>query len=713
MTARRHGQDRHMAEPRFRLSIDIGGTFTDLVILNESTGGIQTLKVSSTPRDPSEAVLQAVRRARDEFGIDLGRVSQFTHASTVASNSLLEGRGARTALITTEGFRDLLEIQRHKRYRLFDLAYRKIQPLVPARWAVGVPERIDAAGCVLHALDEGALATALRHLAGEAIEALAICFLFSFKNPAHEQRAAAIAREILPGCFVTCSSDVFPQFREYERASTTVVNAYLGPRIANYLQRMSEELRLVGVNVPLQLMQSNGGVISWMEASRMPCRVVESGPAAGVIAAAYFGKLAGRRNLISFDVGGTTAKAGLIENGEVRQAAGQEIGAGINVSRLLQGGGYYIGAATVDLAEVGAGGGSIAWLDGGSVLKVGPRSAGADPGPIVYGLGGDDVTMTDANVLLGRIPGDYFLGGEMKLDVERARAAVSAKLAVPLGISVDEACAAVIEVANANMLKMLRIVSVEKGYDPGDFTMVAFGGNGPVHAAELSDDLGIDEVIVPPAPGLLSAQGLLVADVRYDFRRCCVAVVAGDTLAYVESVFAALERKGHEALRRYGLSADSVTVTRSADMRYSHQAYEITVEMPPNALASAKGPEIIEAFHRVHEKRYGRRDRAAAVEFVTLNLTATGETSRPQYQPLRQGDGSGDRARKGPRKVYFRDIGRTDCEHYDRKLLCAGDRLAGPAIVEAVDSTTVVPPGWELQCDPIGNLVLTRNGGRS
>ncbi len=316
-----------MVEPKFRISVDIGGTFTDLVILDESTGSIRTLKVSSTPRDPSEAVLKAVRRARDELGLDLGRVSQFTHASTVGSNALLEGRGARTALITTDGFKDILEIQRHKHYRLFDLSYRKIQPLVPAWWAIGVPERIDSSGAVLKALDEAALAAALRFLAGEGIEALAICFLFSFKNPTHEQRAAAIAKEILPNCFVTCSSDIFPQFREYERASTTVVNVYLGPRVAKYLQRMGEELDRVGVKVPLHLMQSNGGVISWMEASRMPCRVVESGPAAGVIAAAHFGKLARRKNLISFDVGGTTAKAGLIENGEVRQTAGQEVGA--------------------------------------------------------------------------------------------------------------------------------------------------------------------------------------------------------------------------------------------------------------------------------------------------------------------------------------------------------------------------------------------------
>ncbi|MBI2225614.1 MAG: hydantoinase/oxoprolinase family protein [Betaproteobacteria bacterium] len=451
-----------MNDSKCRLAVDVGGTFTDFVILNEQTGQIQTLKVSSTPRDPSEAVLNGVRRARDELGLELARVSQFTHATTVCSNVVLQGVGARTGLLVTEGFRDLLEIQRHKRYRLFDQSYQKIPPLVPRRLSFGIPERIDAAGAVVRPLDEAALRQALQELAAAGIEALGICFLFSFKNASHEKRAGEIARQMLPQCFITLSSDIYPQYREYERTSTTVVNAYLGPRVSTYLERMSDALDRVGIKVPLHMMQSNGGIISWREATQMPCRVVESGPAAGVIAAAHFGKLAGRTNLISFDMGGTTAKAGLIENGEVRQSAGQELGAGINISRILQGGGYFVGAATVDLAEVGAGGGSIAWLDTGGVLKVGPQSAGADPGPIAYGLGGEQVTVTDANLLLGRVPVEYFLGGEMRLDLEKARRTVQAQLAKPLNITVEQACAAVIEVANASMLKMLRIVTVEK-----------------------------------------------------------------------------------------------------------------------------------------------------------------------------------------------------------------------------------------------------------
>ncbi len=352
-----------MSQDKYRVAVDVGGTFTDLVILNEADGRIQTLKVSSTPHDPSEAVLTGVKRAREELGIDLAAVNQFTHATTVCSNTILQRSGARTALLVTAGFRDVLEIQRHKRYRLFDQSYQKIAPLVPRHLSVEAIERIAASGDIVTPLDEAALRATLQRLAAEKIDALAICFLFSFRNAVHERCAGAIAREMLPGCFVTLSCEIYPQYREYERASTTVVNAYLGPRVSTYLDRMNHALTAAGVTAPLHLMQSNGGIISCATATKIPCRIVESGPAAGVIAAAHIRQLAGRNNLISFDMGRTTAKAGLIEQGEERQASGQEVGAGINISRILQGGGYYVGAATVDLAEVGAGGGSIAWLD--------------------------------------------------------------------------------------------------------------------------------------------------------------------------------------------------------------------------------------------------------------------------------------------------------------------------------------------------------------
>jgi N-methylhydantoinase A len=691
----------------YRVGVDIGGTFTDLVVLDERAGEVRTLKVPSTPHDPSQAVLNAVRRAHSEFGIDLSQVTQFTHATTVACNTILEASGARTGLLVTDGFRDLLQIQRHKRFRLFDLAYKKIPALIPRHLTFGIPERIDAAGAVVKPLDEEAVAAAVKALAQQGIESLAICFLFSFRNPAHEQRAAEIARAILPDAFVTISSDVLPQYREYERTSTTAINGLLGPRMSRYLRNMNGSLEDNGVRAPLHLMQSNGGVLHWQDAGRMPCRIVESGPAAGVIAAAHFGAIAGRKQLIAFDMGGTTAKAGLVENGNVRQCDGQEVGAGINISRVLQGGGYYIGAPTVDLAEVGAGGGSIAWLDDAGMLKVGPRSAGADPGPVAYGLGGEQVTVTDANLLLGRIPADHFLGGEMKLDVTRARDVLAATIAKPLGITVEEACAAIIEVANASMLKMLRIVTVEKGLDPGDFTLVAFGGNGPVFGIELADELGMREVVVPPAPGLLSAQGLLAADLRYDFRQTYAAAVATTDLAGINDRFAALEEQGRAALGRYGIAAAAMTVTRSADMRYRRQAYELNVPLPPGPLTAETFSVLVENFHQAHERLYGRRDAAGAVELVNLCVTMTGNVRRPDYRELPVGGGTAEHARKGQRKVFFANRGWFDCARYERSELRADDTLQGPAIIEAADSTTLVPPGWSLRCDRIGNLFAT------
>jgi len=693
---------------RYRVAVDVGGTFTDLVMLDEATSKLRTLKVSSTPRDPSAAAVEAVRQAHERYGLAYAEVDQFTHASTVCSNTVLEGRGARTGLIVTDGFRDLLEIQRHKRYRLFDQSYRKIPPLVPRHLVYGVPERIDAQGEIVASIDEAALEAALRGLAAQGIEALAICFLFSFRNPVHEQRAGDIARRLLPDCFVTLSSEVFPQYREYERASTTVVNAYLGPRVSHYLERMSDTLAATGIRVPLHMLQSNGGIVAWTEAARTPCRIVESGPAAGVIAAAHYGGLVGRNNLLSFDMGGTTAKAGLIEQGEIRQAAGQELGTGINISRILQGGGYYVGAATVDLAEVGAGGGSIAWVDDGQVLKVGPQSAGADPGPVAYGLGGEQVTVTDANLLLGRIPADDFLGGAMRMDVARSRAVVEDRIAAPLRISLDDACAAVIEVANANMLKMLRIVTVEKGCDPADFTMVAFGGNGPLHGPELAHDLGMREVIVPPSAGVLSAQGLLVADVRYDFRRTHVAGVSADEVEQAEELFAALERSGKEALFQHGLDPATVDFQRSADMRYRRQAYEINVRLPDRALSSADAASIGEAFHAVHERLYGRRDPAGVVQFVTLCVTALGNRRKIESPRLAQGEGGAAQARKGMRRVFFRDTGVVSCPLYQREALLAEDVIAGPAVIESTDSTILVLPQWRARCDALANVVLNR-----
>jgi N-methylhydantoinase A len=696
----------------YRLGVDVGGTFTDLVIQNAETGLIQTVKVPSTPQDPSEAVLNALRRAADanDCGVDLRDVSQLIHSTTVASNTILQGVGARTGLLVTEGFRDLLEIRRHKRYALFDAKYRKLRPLIERRLTIGIPERIDARGNVIVPLDEQAVRAALAFFVEEQVEAVAISFLFGFRNDSHERRAAALVREMLPGAFVSLSSVVYPQYREYERTSTTAVNCYLGPRVSRYIDRLSAEAQALGVPAPLELMQSNGGVIAASEASLFPCRIVESGPAAGVIAAAYFGSLVGRKNIIAFDMGGTTAKAGLIENGEIRLASGQEIGTGVNMSRLLQGGGYYVGSATIDLAEVGAGGGSIVRLDDGGVLKVGPQSAGAVPGPICYGHGGAEVTVTDANVLLNRIPADHFLGGRMRLDIERARAIVREKLAGPLGTSEEQVCAAIVEIANANMLKMLRIVSVEQGYDPQEFCLIASGGSGPVHAVELAEELGIHEVIAPPAPGLLSSQGLLSADIRYDFRRTYVATVAQTSMSDLAALIGELRRDGERSLATYRLPADRIEFMLAADMRYRGQAYEIRVALLESFGDSARDA-IVESFHVAHERLYGRRHEGGEVQFVNLSLTVIGRVRAVRHPRLP--DSVNDAQPIGRARTWFRGEAFDACPTYDRDTLCAGHRLAGPAIIAGQDSTVVVPPDWTAVCDAFGNLRITASGGAS
>jgi len=695
----------------YRLGVDIGGTFTDLVIQDAQRGMIRTLKVPSTPHDPSEAVLDAIRQAADPSGLalDLSEITQLIHSTTVASNTILQGVGARTGLLVTEGFRDLLDIRRHKRYALFDASYRKLPPLAARDRTFGIPERVDARGEIITPLDEAAVCAALERLAAENVESVAICFLFSFLNSAHERRAEEIARQVLPGCFISRSSAIYPQYREYERASTTVVNCYLGPRVSHYIDRLSTEVKAAGIPAPLQLMQSNGGIIAAEEASLYPCRIVESGPAAGVIAAAYFGSLVGRKNIIAFDMGGTTAKAGLIEDGEVRLAGGQEVGTGINMSRLLQGGGYFIGAATVDLAEVGAGGGSIVRIDETNVLHVGPESAGAVPGPICYDKGGKRLTITDANVLLNRIPADHFLGGKMQLDVTNTRDIVEQEFAKPLGISCEEVCSAVIEIANANMLKMLRIVSVEQGYDPQDFCLIPSGGSGPVHAAELAEELGIKEVIVPPAPGLLSSQGLLSADVRYDFRRTYVASVSSVSLAELGALIADLRGDGEKALASYAIPAERVDVVLFADMRYLGQAYEINVPLPATELNEASRDAITEAFHQAHERLYGRRQVNATVQFVNIVLSVIGRVKTVRHPELEQA--SGAPVPISLARTWFQGRSYSNCPCYDRDTIRAGHSWHGPAVIAGQDSTVVVPPGWNGACDKFGNLLLTFAGG--
>jgi N-methylhydantoinase A len=500
----------------YRLGVDIGGTFTDATLLDEETGALRIGKVPSTPKDPSIGFIEATDAILKEGSVLPDDVTYIVHGTTVATNAIIEGTVARTGFITTDGYRDMLEIARQIRPSLYDLQFQKPKPLVPRYLCFGVPERLDAQGQVLTPFDKEAARRIATRLKEEEVESIAVCLLHAYVNPAHEQQLGNTLSEIVPDVVVSLSSEVAPEFREYYRASTTVINAAIRPVVARYLDRIQDRLQHKGFAAELLLMQSGGGVFTFAEASRKPVFMVESGPAAGVISAAHLGDTLGHKEIISFDMGGTTAKVGLIQNGSPRITKEYEVdvAAGAGSQR---GGGYPIRTPVIDLVEIGAGGGSIAWVDSGGVLRVGPQSAGADPGPACYGQGGTEPTITDANLVLGRLQPDLFLAGRMRLDVNAARQAIKEKCAQPLGMDVVEAAYGIVEIANAAMVNALRLVSVQRGYDPREFVLVAFGGAGPVHANRLAAETEMPTLIVPMSPGTFSALGLLVTDLKHDF----------------------------------------------------------------------------------------------------------------------------------------------------------------------------------------------------
>ena len=697
---------------QYRLGVDIGGTFTDAILLNESTGEVRTGKVPSTPRDPSDGFLQVVHRmlARDEVAPDT--VQYFVHGTTVATNAIIEGNLSKTAFIATEGFRDLLEIQTGIRPVLYDLQFEKLRPLVPRYLCFGVPERLDFRGDVLIPLDEGAVHEVASQLRDEGVESVAVCLLHSYINPDHEKRVGDILRQVLPSVLVSLSSEVAPEFREYFRASTTVINAALRPVVSRYLENIQDRLRGSGVSGELLVMQSSGGVLTFKAAIERPVFMVESGPAAGLIAASYLGNSLGRENVISFDMGGTTAKAGLIENGSPRVTKDYEVGGTAAATEHgSRGSGYPIRTPVIDLVEIGAGGGSIAWIDSGGILRVGPHSAGADPGPVCYGQGGNEPTITDANLVLGRLSPDYFLGGEMEMDIEGARQAIREKCADPLGMGVLEVALGIVEIANSAMVGALRQVSVQRGHDPRDFLLVAFGGAGPVHANRLAAELEIPTVLVPPSPGTTSAMGLLVTDIKHDYS---VALIQRadrlDFEAAVES-FQHMRLEGEEALSREGVGPDEMAFLFQADMRYVGQSYELTIPLPDGELAARELNAIIDRFHQEHERTYGFKADDEPVEFVALRLSAIGRISRPRTRELSNSGEDLAAALKTSRSAYFADSGGlVDCRVYDRYKLQPDLEVQGPAIVEEVDSTTVIHPGYRAVVDKFGNLFLQRQG---
>jgi N-methylhydantoinase A len=655
---------------RLRIGVDVGGTFTDLVAVGD--GSVRTAKVPSTPRDQSEGVMRAVRAV----GIEAGEVIAFAHGMTVATNALLERRGARTALVTTEGFRDVLEIGRQNRPSLYDLTRDRPPPLVPRDLRFTVRERMRPEGMV-EPLDEESLRETVAALKEADVESIAVCLLFAFLHPEHEQRVGEAVRAALPHAHVSLSSEVLPEFREYERFSTTAADAYLGPVLTAYLGSLASKVEGAGMPAPL-VMQSSGGAVEIGAAARSAAGCVLSGPAGGVVGAAYAAKTSGYRDLLTFDMGGTSTDVAPVLGGEALTTT-EVVVTGVPIKLPM-----------VDVHTVSAGGGSISRVDSGGALRVGPRSAGADPGPAAYGLGGTEPTVTDANLLLGYLANGATLGGEVTLRRELAEEAL-ARLGEQAGMDVLEAALGVVKVANAEMAKALRVISVQRGLDPRDFTLVAFGGAGPLHACSLAEELDIETVLVPKASGVLSALGLAVSDHRRDYVSPFLSSLKSADLPQMESMFAEMERAASEDL-------GSPELRRRADLRYSGQSFELMVEADDPTKLAAR-------FHAAHEGRYGYRMEGEPVELVNLRLTATVPVGKPE---LREEESTGEPISE-KREVSFDGEWR-EVPVLDRAKMGRGSRVEGPAIVEFAEATCVVRPGWRGEVDGAGNLVLEKHG---
>jgi N-methylhydantoinase A len=685
----------------YRLGVDIGGTFTDVVLLG-SDGTLRTRKVLSTPDDYAQGVLAGAVSLLEAAGVAPVEVSGVVHATTVASNTVLEGRGARTALITTEGFRDVLEMRRLRIPVMYDLQYDKPSPLVPRRRRLEVAERMGPRGDVWRALDAPSVHAAANALRREDVDAVAICLLHSYANPDHEHEAAALVRGVVgDDVYVTCSADILPEIREYERTSTAVVNAYLGPAVSHYIRSLTTKLIAAGITAPLEIMQSAGGTMSPAAAARRPAYLVESGPAAGVIACAHLARLTDRPNVISFDMGGTTAKAAMLENGEPVRTTEYEIGGGINLSsRLVKGGGYAIKLPFIDVSEIGAGGGSIVGVDEFGRASVGPRSAGAAPGPVCYGRGGIEPTLADALAVLGFLNAEQLAGGAVTLDVGAAHDALRDGVAERLELSVLDAAHGVLMVAVATMTRAVKAVSTYRGRDPRDFALCAFGGNGPVVGVEIARALSMRHVLVPPAPGVFSAVGLLFSRTEQEFVRTLLlraGEIDGDAVA---AEYESLVDEAHTALAEEGIAFDTVTLSRLADLRYAGQAYELTVRVPD-------GPVDVDRltfeFAAEHERTYGHGSTEDPVDLVSIRLVAQVEGHALATRLAASEDPGVDGERITRRAYFGPDVGLLDVPVIGRAAL-DGVTAEGPLFVDEYDSTTVIPPGCRAALDEFGSI---------
>ena len=694
----------------WRIGVDIGGTFTDVAIVDDESGRIGATKALTTPRDFAGGVLSALNAAIKRYDIRAADVTLLTHATTVVTNALLEEKGARAVMISTAGFRDILELRRSSRPDLYDLFQDAPATLVPRHRRLEIEERIGADGKVVVPLAEAAIERLIEQVRDARPEAIAVSLLFSFLNAVHERRLGERLRAAFPDTPVYLSSEVLPEIREFERASTTAVCAYVGPILASYLKRLEDATQAIGLP-RLYVMGSNGGVFEASEGVAMPAIAVESGPAAGVVGAALVARQTGRLDLLSFDMGGTTAKASLIRGGEYETTPEYEVGGGASANRFMNGTGHPVRVPVIDLAEVSAGGGSIAWVDRAGALRVGPKSAGAEPGPVCYARGGEEPTVTDCNLILGCLDHGSLLAGDLPIDFAAAERAITQKLAKPLGVDLRTAAAAVIDIVNHAMAEALKIVSVERGHDPRDFVLVAFGGAGPMHAAALAEELGIDEVICPPIPGAFSALGLVGTDLKRDYVRTFYASTASADPALLEAGFAELEAVGTAMLDRARIAGERRRFVRSVDARYQRQSYELQVPVAEGRLDAAQLPAIAAAFHERHRQTYGHDNRSEPVQIVNLRLAAIGTI--PPLRIHQETAPAGSNPLKGRRHMWFRATEQIEAVVWERARMTAGSSVTGPAAIESLESTIIVPPGWVATMDRDGFVNLTREQKRT
>ncbi|WP_404332205.1 hydantoinase/oxoprolinase family protein [Mesobacillus maritimus] len=680
----------------YKLGVDVGGTFTDLCLFNEIQRETKVLKLPSTPEDPSKAIIEGIKNILKLNNVEAESIQYVVHGTTVGTNAAIERKGAKTALITTEGFRDLLELARQTRPSIYNLFKDKPDPLINRSLRKEVTERLNFDGSVDTAINKEQVEQVIKDLVKDDIKAVSVCFLHSYVNPVHEQLVKEMIQEILPDVYVSISSEVLSEYREYERLTTTTLNSYLGPVVSQYVTNFAENVEKIGIPVKPYINQSNSGVMSIEVTKNNPVRTALSGPSAGVSGAAHIAKLAGYENIITFDMGGTSTDVTLIENSTPKVSTGKSVA------------GFPVQVPMTDVHAVGAGGGSIAWVDNGGILKVGPHSAGANPGPAAYDRGGTEPTVTDANVFLKRLNPEYILDGSMKINYQAANGVITDKLTNQLGLQTEEAAKGIIKIVNSNMVRAIRVVSVEQGHDPREFTLVAFGGAGALHAADVARELGMKKVLIPENPGILCALGLLVSDLRMDYVRTKRLLSGISNLPLINQELDQLKDQANQWLQQENVPDEQRLIECKIDMRYLGQNYELSIPISGELKTAEDLQNLKNIFHTEHQKTYGYANEKEEIEFINYRAVAKGEVSKIDMRNYEIGDNDPSQALVGEREVYFEEEGSfVKTSIYKRKRLVPNNIIEGPAIVEQMDSTVVIPPNCKAEIDLYLNIIIT------